>query len=83
MEFKPLCPPEERLKEIMAEVFNVPVSEIGEDSSVHTIAHWDSATHINLILALQKEFGIRFENEEIPTMVNYQIILSTLQAYLE
>ncbi len=74
---------EQRLKKIMAEVFDVGVDEIKEDTSAHTLAAWDSLKHINLILALQKEFGIRLEDEEIPTMVNYQIIVSTIRAYVE
>ena len=74
---------EERLKKVMAEVFDVPAGGITQDASAYTIPAWDSLKHINLILALQKEFGIRFEDEEIPTMVNYQIIVSTLKAYLE
>ena len=74
---------ERQLKRIMADVFDVPVEEINEHSSAHTITTWDSLKHINLILALQKEFGIRFEDEEIPTMINYHIILSTIRAYLE
>jgi len=74
---------EHKLKRIMADVFDVPVEEINEHSSAHTITAWDSLKHINLILALQKELGIRFEDEEIPTMINYHIILSTIRAYLE
>ena len=74
---------ETKLKNIMAKVLGVPVSEIKEDSSAFTIPSWDSLKHIDLILALQKEFGIRFGDEEIPTLVNYQMILNTLKAYLE
>ncbi len=74
---------EDRLKKIMADVFDVPVSDINDSVSPHTIATWDSLKHINLILALQKEFGVRFEDEEIPTMTSYHMILNTLKAYLE
>ncbi|MBI4309186.1 MAG: acyl carrier protein [Candidatus Omnitrophica bacterium] len=74
---------EQKLRNIMAEVFDVPVDEIKEDLSAHTLANWDSLKHINLILALQKEFGVRFEDEEIPTMISYAMILNTLRAYLE
>jgi acyl carrier protein len=74
---------EDRLKKVMADVFDVPRDLITEETSAYTVPAWDSLKHINLIMALQKEFGIRFENEEIPTMVNYQIIVSTLRAYLE
>lgn len=74
---------EQKLKTIMADVFEVPDGEIDENSSPHVIPNWDSLKHVDLVLALQNEFGIRFENEEIPAMVNFQVILNTLRAYLE
>ena len=74
---------ETRLKNIMAHVLNVSVNEIKDDSSAYTIANWDSLKHLDLVLALQKEFGIKFGDEEIPTLINYQMILNTLKAYLE
>ena len=74
---------EEKLRRIMAEVFHAHVDEIKDDASAYTLANWDSLKHINLILAIQKEFGIRFEDEDIPTMTSYLMILNTLKAYLE
>jgi acyl carrier protein len=74
---------ESKLKEIMAKIFTVPVSDIKEDSSPHTIASWDSLKHLDMVLALEKEFGIRFNDEEIPTMISYKMVLITVQAYLE
>ncbi len=74
---------EEKLKKIMAKTLGVPVNDINEESSVHTMAAWDSLKHIHLILALQDAFGVRFEDEEIPTMVNYEMILITLKSRLE
>ena len=74
---------EEKLKAIMAEVFNVSESEISKKSSLHSISSWDSLTHINLIMVLQKKFNIRFEDEEIPTMVNYMMISNTIKSYID
>jgi acyl carrier protein len=74
---------EEKLKLIMANVFGVKVEAIGEDASAHTVPGWDSLKHLDLVLALEKEFGIRFDDEEIPTLINFQIIISTLKAYQE
>ena len=74
---------ESRLNNIMAKVFNVPVDAIKSDSTPYTIVNWDSLTHVDLVLALQKEFEIRFSDDEIPTLVNYDIILNTIIAYKE
>ena len=74
---------EKKLIRIMAEVFDVSEKEINDDSSPHTISSWDSLTHINLILVLQKEFKIVFEDEEIPTMVNFMMISNTIKSYVD
>ncbi|MCK5083400.1 MAG: acyl carrier protein [Candidatus Omnitrophica bacterium] len=74
---------EQRVKGVMAEVFSVDTNEITDDTSAHTIVMWDSLKHIDLILALEKEFNIRFENEDIATMIDYPLILNTVKSYVE
>ncbi|MDD5198753.1 MAG: acyl carrier protein [Terrimicrobiaceae bacterium] len=55
---------ETRIKRVMASVFGIEESQIGDDSSSETIEEWDSLRQMNLILALEEEFGIRFSDEE-------------------
>ena len=74
---------EQKVREIMAGIFHVPADEIREDASLHSIPAWDSLRHIDLVLALQKGFGIRFGDEEIPTMVNFQMVLITVRSHVE
>ena len=74
---------ERKVRDTMAGIFHVPADEIKDDSSLHSIAAWDSLRHIDLVLALQKEFGIRFGDEEIPTMVNFQMVLITVRSHVE
>lgn len=65
---------EEKIKEILSSVLNVDVAEIDENSSPDTIEEWDSLKHLNLIIALEEEFGIKFSTDEIGEMMNYKII---------
>jgi len=58
----------ERVREIAANVLKLPGSQITAQSSPETIASWDSIQHLNLILALEQEFGCQFEPEEIDQM---------------
>ena len=55
---------EERLKEIMSKVFDVPKESINNGSSPDTTDNWDSMNHMNLVLALEQAFGISFEPDE-------------------
>ena len=41
---------------------------------------WDSFAHINLILAIEDAFGIEFDADEIPQLVEVQNIVSALMA---
>ena len=71
---------EQKVKKIMAKAFGVSIDEIKDDSSPHTIPAWDSLRHIDLVLGLEKEFGIKFDDEEIPTLLNYRMIVNTIQS---
>ena len=72
-----------KIKNVMSIVFNVPSNEINDTAAVHQIVGWDSLNHIKLILAIEEEFDIKFEVEEIETMINIPMILVTINSYLE
>lgn len=74
---------EERIRNVMAAVFDVSPEAIGDDASPHEIKGWDSIKHMNLVLALEEEFGIHFEEAEIPSLVSFRIIAATIGAYVD
>jgi len=65
---------ESRIKQVMASALKVDISEISDNSSADSIETWDSLCHMNLILALEEEFKLEFEIDEISTMVSYKLI---------
>lgn len=60
----------DRVRGIAADILQVPVAEVGPDSSPESIATWDSVHHLNLVLALEQEFNLQFEPEEIDQIGN-------------
>jgi acyl carrier protein len=74
---------DERIKFIMATVFSVDVDMISEHATPHEISSWDSLTHMNLMVALENEFGVELEDDEIESMVSYSVVSATIQAHLE
>lgn len=68
----------EKVFEIIAQVMNVPVESVKEDSSPDTIETWDSLKHMSLILTLEDEFGVQFSDEEIVEMLNVVLIMDVL-----
>jgi acyl carrier protein len=63
-----------RIKLVMSTVFEIPFETINERSSTDNIEEWDSLRHMNLILALEEEFGISIPDKDVGDMVNYQLI---------
>ena len=72
----------ERVRGIAADVLRVPAKEITAQSSPQNIQAWDSVQHLNLILALEQEFTVQFEPEEIDQMSSVDRILTVLQSKL-
>ncbi len=72
---------EKKLRQIMSQVFEVPIEEITENTSPDTVDKWDSLQHMNLILALEETFNITFSSEEITEMLNYKLIVMTLREH--
>jgi acyl carrier protein len=71
-----------QIKELMANIFEVEVSDIGEDASPENIESWDSLKHMNLIVALEEEFNVQFTDEEMLQMLNFQLISLILKEKL-
>jgi acyl carrier protein len=71
-----------KIKNIMASVFEVSVDDINDESSPDTIENWDSLRHMNLITVLEEEFDIRFNEEQITEMMNFNLIIYTVNEVL-
>jgi acyl carrier protein len=65
---------DERIKDVMASVFDVEASTITENTIQSDIAEWDSLKHLNLIVSLEDEFDVTFPLEEVGNMTTYKYI---------
>ena len=74
---------ENRLKNVMSAVFQIPPEAITEQASPRDIQVWDSLEHMKLIVAIEEEFDIKFDYDEIQSLINYKVISSTVKAYLD
>jgi len=70
---------EERLKKIMAGVFNIDINEINKDISIHNVEAWDSLAQMKLVFAIEEEFGVVFDEDEIQEMVSFNAIIGMLE----
>jgi acyl carrier protein len=59
---------ESRVCEIASSLFNVPAAELTGESSAETVEAWDSLQQLNLVLAVEQEFDVGLEPEDIERM---------------
>ncbi|WP_017494968.1 acyl carrier protein [Flavobacterium sp. WG21] len=69
----------EKIKEIMSEVFELPLNEFPEEITQANIDKWDSLGHLNLIVELEDVFDKSFEPEEIGEMTTLDKIIEFIQ----
>lgn len=72
----------ERLQEIFRDVFDDEELEIREEMSAKDIEDWDSLAQINLIIAIEKEFGVKFNLEEVSKLKNIGEMLVQIRTKL-
>ena len=70
-----------KLKNVLANVFNINTALIDDNASVDTIENWDSLNHLKLVLAIEQEFDISFTEEETVEILNYPLIRITLKEH--
>lgn len=69
----------ERVRGIAADVLQVPAAQITQESSTENMDSWDSVHHLNLVLALEQEFDLQFEPEEMDQMHRISHIVTVLE----
>jgi len=60
----------DRVRGIAADVLQLDPASVTPDSSPQSVETWDSVQHLNLVLALEEQFGVQFEPEEMDSMKN-------------
>lgn len=58
------------LNEVFRDVFDDESITVGETTTSEDIDDWDSLEHINLIAAVEQEFGMKFSMGQVVTMKN-------------
>ena len=59
---------DDRLRAVVAECLQMPVSRVQGSMSRQETAEWDSLNHLRLITAIESEFGIAFTMDEIASI---------------
>lgn len=70
----------ERLTGVFREVFEDPALEITPALTARDVPNWDSFNHINLVIAIESEFNVKFKTKEIKDMAHVGDLVTLLRA---
>ncbi len=59
-----------QLTEVFRQVFDDESIAIHDAMTAKDLAAWDSLNHVNLVVATEKHFGVRFKTKEVNALQN-------------
>jgi acyl carrier protein len=68
------------VKAVVSKILHLPMDQITDDSTSNTVDEWDSLGHMKIILALEEEFGLTFDDSQIADMTSISMISSIIEA---
>jgi acyl carrier protein len=66
----------DHLSRVFADVFEMAIEDVRVGLSPDNVENWDSTRHLSLVIALEQEFHIQFEPEEIEQLLSFELIQS-------
>lgn len=72
----------EQIRRIASDLFSVRAERITIESSPESIEQWDSAKHLDLVLAIEDTFKLQLSPEEIEQMKNIEQITKIVESKL-
>lgn len=55
----------ESLKEVFIDILDLDNVTLNDETTANDIEEWDSLSHIQLVVAVEKRFGVKFTSREI------------------
>lgn len=72
-----------QVTEIFSDVMENPSIQLNESTSADDVEEWDSLTHIQLVVTLERHFNMRFTAAEIQSWNSVGEMLNTIHAKLQ
>ena len=72
----------EELTEIFRDIFDDEEIELTDETTADDIEDWDSLEQINLLVAIEKKFSIKFKLDEVSHLANVGDMVSLIEKML-
>ncbi|MEI9951521.1 MAG: acyl carrier protein [Pseudomonadota bacterium] len=60
----------EKLNGVFRDIFDVPELVVGDTTTANDVEGWDSLAHVDLIVAVESAFNVRFTTKEVKALAN-------------
>jgi len=71
-----------RVEEIFRDELELDELKLTDETTADDVEEWDSLSHIQLVVALEKDFGIKFSSREILSWDNVGDLVDCIQKKL-
>jgi acyl carrier protein len=70
----------DKMEQVFRDVFDLDEVTLSDATTADDYDEWDSLSHIQLVVALEKAFGIRFTSREIMSWKNVGELVDSIQS---
>ncbi len=68
----------DRLNKLFRQVFEDSSIQVTPEMTANDVERWDSLSHLTMIAAVEKEFGIKFKLKELVSMKNVGDLITAI-----
>jgi acyl carrier protein len=69
----------DRLLGVFGQIFDDPPASLADSTTAADVDGWDSLSHIDLIVAIEREFGVTFTAGEVTNLPNVGALIKLIQ----
>ena len=73
---------QEKVIQVLINIFQVSPDKISTKTTSDNVENWDSMNHISMILALEQEFSISYDEEQAVSMLSVGEIIEVTKGKL-
>lgn len=69
----------EKLAELVAELFDLDPNAVGDELTPEDVELWDSLNHLRLVTAVEQEFGIKLSTADIESITSLGVLRNLIE----
>jgi acyl carrier protein len=70
-----------RARAALAKALKTDPERIADDAAQTDLAQWDSVHHMNVVIALENDFGIEFDDAELAGLTSLPLLVAAIEKH--